>query len=176
MAQQDELSPSAAEFVLMATCFHLTVHEQAGALPEPEQAFDAAADSFPGQLPAAIVWTFASSGAASVGDVARLERSSRRVLEAAAGELPPMGSTGIMRGSISFCRTARPRSRPRERTERITGLRLRHYPQMRRAPSLPAWKAAATWDVLPWIGVTTSMLGDTSVSYPLIAPSFLPIT
>ncbi|OWY62558.1 hypothetical protein B7486_57770, partial [cyanobacterium TDX16] len=86
VTQQGELTPSAAEFVVLSTCFHLTVREQVGALPEPEQAFVAAAASFPGQLPAAIVWTFSCSAAASVGDVVRVERSSRRVLEAAAGE------------------------------------------------------------------------------------------
>jgi len=76
----------AAVLTVLTSAFGLYVDEQVGLLDDPEAAFAATAASLSGNLPTAIVWTFASTSAASAGDLARLERCARRVLDAEGDE------------------------------------------------------------------------------------------
>lgn len=74
------------EIVVLSTAFSLYLEEQVGALDRPEETFAAAADDVVGNLRLAVIWGCASTSATSVGDVARVERATRRVLDAEAGE------------------------------------------------------------------------------------------
>ena len=76
----------AAEIVVLANAFALYLDEQVGRLEDPDGAFAVAAAAVEGNFPKAIIWTFACTSAASVGDIDRVERSSRHVLDAEAGE------------------------------------------------------------------------------------------
>lgn len=75
-----------AEFVLLSNLFGLVVGELVGQLPEPESAYEAAAAMVDGIVPVAIIWTFAANAATCVGDLGRVDRATRRVLDAEAGE------------------------------------------------------------------------------------------
>ena len=81
----DELS-LATELVVLSRAFQLYVSEQVGRVADPEAAFAEAAASVTGNFPVAITWCFACTSATCAGDLARVERCARRVLEAEAGE------------------------------------------------------------------------------------------
>ena len=99
----------AAELVVLSTGFGLLIEEQVGRLADPEAAYAAAAAEIDGNLPAAMIWTAACTGAAAAGDLGRLERCSRRVLDAAAGEtLGVWGSQARMYLGAALVATGRP--------------------------------------------------------------------
>ncbi len=81
----DDLS-LAAELIVLSTAFGLYIDEQVGRLDDPEAAFAAAAAAVDGNFPVAIIWCLACTSATSAGDLDRLERCCRRVLDAEAGE------------------------------------------------------------------------------------------
>lgn len=82
----------AAEFVLLSLLFELVVGELVGQLNDPESAYETVEASVDGNVPVAIIWTFAANAATCVGDLGRVERATRRILEAEAGE--PLGLYG----------------------------------------------------------------------------------
>lgn len=99
----------AAELVVLSTGFGLCIDEQVGRLAHPEAAYAAAAAAVDGELSAAIIWTAACTNAAAAGDLERLERCSRRVLEAAGDEtLGVWGTQARMYLGAALTATGRP--------------------------------------------------------------------
>ncbi len=85
------------ELVALTTVFGLYVDVETGRVDDPDAAFTALGESFSGNLHTAMVWSFAASSAAGAGDLERLERCARRVLDAEGGEtLGFFGSQGRM--------------------------------------------------------------------------------
>lgn len=76
----------AAELAVLSTAFGLYLDEQVGWSADPDGAFAATADAVSGNFPVAILWAVACTSATSAGDLERVERYSRRVLAAEAGE------------------------------------------------------------------------------------------
>ncbi|HRE03301.1 MAG TPA: AAA family ATPase, partial [Ilumatobacteraceae bacterium] len=76
----------AAELCLLSTGFGLYLDEQVGWLLDPDAAFTATAESVQDNFGAAMLWALACTSAASAGALDRVERYSRRVLAAEAGE------------------------------------------------------------------------------------------
>lgn len=87
-AARSELLPDAAdlslaaELMVLSSSFGLYLDEQVGRLDDPDAAFAAAASSVSGNFPAAIVWSLACTSAISAGDLERVERCTRLVLDA----------------------------------------------------------------------------------------------
>lgn len=100
----------AAELIVLSTAFDLYVQEQVGTLVDPDGAFADAASADHSNYPVAVTWSFACTSAMSVGDLDRVERCARRVLEAEAGEtLGFWGSQARMYLGAMLVATGRPR-------------------------------------------------------------------
>lgn len=84
-ASADDVS-LVAELVVLSTAFGIYVDELVGRLQDPDGSFAAAAAAVDRNSAAAIIWCFACTSATSAGDLERVERYCRRVLEAEAGE------------------------------------------------------------------------------------------
>ncbi|MHB1138670.1 MAG: ATP-binding protein [Microthrixaceae bacterium] len=84
-ARADDLTVE-AEFVLLSILFGLVLTELVGQLEDPESEYEALDAVVHGNVPVAIAWTFAANAATCVGDLGRVERATRRSLEAEAGE------------------------------------------------------------------------------------------
>lgn len=75
-----------AELLVLSAAFGLYVEEQSGRLADPDDAFAAASEAVSGNFPVAILWSMACTSATSAGDLERVKRYSRLVLDAEAGE------------------------------------------------------------------------------------------
>lgn len=75
-----------AELLVLSAAFGLYIEEQSGRLADPDDAFAAAAEAVSGNFPVAILWSLACTSATSAGDLERVKRYSRLVLDAEAGE------------------------------------------------------------------------------------------